>query len=121
MADNVNNTETPMNANELSHVNGGSLMNGGAFEGAGTDSDWFNPKDLSVGSVGDVHNTKDQVVGRIGINGTIQYWPCPNCRKPMHEGALGRKYCDPCNSSYIGIDYEETWHGSKIELSTKSL
>ena len=119
MAD--SNAENPIDANELAEANGGSLNNGGAFEGAGTTSDWFNPKDLSVGGAGDVHNSKDQVVGTIGIDGTITYWPCPSCGKPMHKGALGRKFCDPCNSSYIGIDYEETWPGNKLELSSKSL
>ena len=121
MTDNTNNTENPINANELADVNGGSLTNGGAFEGPSIDGDWSNPKDLTVGGVGYVHNSKDQVVGYTGFEGTICYWPCPKCGKPMHKGTLGRVYCDPCGESYVELSHDKIWEGSKIELSSKSL
>ena len=32
----------------------------------------------------------------------VYYWPCPNCKKPMHRGSMNWVYCDPCNKKRIG-------------------
>ena len=61
----------------------------------------------------------NNIIGRRDANGTIYYYPCPKCGKPMHAGALNKLYCDPCNYK-CSENPNVTWTGTEEELVAKA-
>ena len=36
------------------------------------------------------------------------HYVCPHCGRLLHEGFLGRKYCDPCDEGWMSIHLQRT-------------
>lgn len=44
---------------------------------------------------------------RVGKTVRIFHYVCPHCGGLLHQGFLGRMYCDPCDESwFVGISLE---------------
>ena len=41
-----------------------------------------------------------------GVAKPPYHYVCPNCGKLLHEGMLGRLYCDPCDESWFDFTLE---------------
>ena len=35
------------------------------------------------------------------IEGAVWHYVCPHCGRLLHQGALGRMYCDPCDEGWF--------------------
>ncbi len=61
----------------------------------------------------EVKDTRGRVVGQY-FYGVLQYWPCPNCGRPTHDGAF-KLYCDKCDGDWWSLDVKK-WPGTEDEL-----
>ena len=86
---------------ELGHVNGGA-----------------NDTTSIGGEYIVIRNGRQHQVGY--SNGAdIYYYPCSHCGVPMHAGAWGRCYCDPCDNAEWYPE-EQRWKGWKDQLIAAS-
>ncbi len=79
-----------MNDNELEKVTGGELP----FD---TGADVICIRRDSKGNPTHFQGTRSG----IPIEGNVWHYVCPHCGRLLHEGFLGRMYCDPCDESWI--------------------
>ena len=75
-----------------------------------------DPLDLDqvTGGVLGVHRNRDPIVIRMDRkknpthwqmpDGTVFHYRCPHCGKLLHEGMLGRLYCDPCDEGWFPVN-----------------
>ena len=77
-----------MNDNELEKVTGGELP-----------VDFNEVIVIRRDSKGNPTHFQETCYGA-PIEGAVHHYVCPHCGRLLHQGALGRMYCDPCDESW---------------------
>ena len=86
----------------------------------------LNDQELEQAAGGDgfiptqrIYNKYNDPVGLMDANGVIEYWPCPNCGRPLHCGPDWYWCCIPCDKGTFNPE-KKIWNGTLDQFKVAS-